>query len=73
MLAKLVSHVVNIDVNKLTPLKDEDFIQIGDVVMDDFGRPLFLVGNCHERVGTTYHEVSDMPVMRSNPPITITE
>jgi len=41
-----------------------DTIQEGDIVFDDFGKPMFKVGANHERVGTYYDSFIDMPMYR---------
>ena len=38
----------------LIPLGHMDVIHEGDIVFDDFGKPMFRVGIGHARVGTEY-------------------
>lgn len=65
----LLQHYLRVDLQQLVPLKDGEIIQMGDIVMDDFGLANFVVGNCHDRIGTPYSEYIDKPIMRSLNPI----
>jgi len=47
-----------------TPLGHMDTIKEGDIVFDDFGKPMFKVGLNHARVGTEYDSFIDMPIYR---------
>jgi hypothetical protein len=52
-------------VDNLRLLKDQEIIQVGDIVFNDFGTPIYAVGAKHNRVGTPWEENLDMPVKRN--------
>lgn len=52
----------------LIKLEHTDIIKAGDYVFDDFGKPQFIVGENHKRVGTEYNSMFDMPVYRLKMP-----
>ena len=49
----------------LRPLVDQEIIQVGDIVFNDFDTPTYAIGAKHNRVGTPWEENLDMPVKRN--------